>query len=105
MGHSQEEEVNLTPSIFGVTSPILCNSNRETTQENKWKDQCSSGITEMMPSFSKYRLKLNVRCKSAVNTNLGLLRWQSSVRRRQLVTPEENREGEAKWGSGMEGFK
>lgn len=29
---------------------------------------------------------------------------QSSVIYRQLVTPNENHEGEAEWGSGMESF-
>lgn len=85
MGHSREGDVNLTLSIFWVTYTILYNSSGETTYENKWKDQRSSGMTETMPSFSKYREKLKVRCKHTVSTNLGLLLWMAVVCKRQAT--------------------
>lgn len=69
MGHV-EEEVNLSLPVFWVTYPILYNLNGETIYEYRSKYQCSPHIAETMPSFSKYREKLNVRCQSIVNTHL-----------------------------------
>jgi len=100
------EEENLQHSIFWVTYSILYNLNGKIIHENKWKDWCCFDIAEIILDFSKYKLKLNVRCKIIVNHLISLISygWQSSVTCRQLIIPSENSEGEAEWGSGWKNF-